>query len=416
MKETKRQKKINKMPIKTKIIGWTGLSSFKRTSADGITLIALVITIIVLLILAGVAIGLTLGDNGIFTKAEEARDKNERATLIEKIQTEILEKQLANEETSISKGELETILSKYGDIQKDNKKNIKGLKLEGKEETIPIEDIIGNTKVITINPGESGFEGGTYNEPYIPKGFKYKGEGTWNSGYTIIGETTSVGDEFVWVPCIITEKQIEEAQANEDIVQIFQKKLNYPANAGLTVTGDEQEASYIEESVENYGGFYIAKYEAGIPDTTKSVTTNHNTSIAGDKLPVSKPNVGVWNFINRTNALQLSNKMIDNTKTGVYSTLISGAAWDTTLQWIINSSKDNAGYDTNSASKGNYSGAIASTGSKPAYSINNIYDMAGNVWEWTTENCTCDGSSKFVVRGRILQYWWSTLCNGIPWT
>ncbi len=62
-----------------------------------------------MLILASVAINLTLSNNGIFTKAKESRDKTERETLIERIQTEILEKQLENEETNINKGDLEDI-------------------------------------------------------------------------------------------------------------------------------------------------------------------------------------------------------------------------------------------------------------------------------------------------------------------
>ena len=78
-------------------------------------------------------------------------------------------------------------------------------------------------------PGESGHEGGTYNDPYVPVGFKHT-EGTWNSGYTIIGETASIGNEFVWVPCVLTVEEQQAAQKNGESVQIFQKKLDYPKN------------------------------------------------------------------------------------------------------------------------------------------------------------------------------------------
>ncbi len=412
MKETKKQKQIKKqLPTKKRTVG---SGAFK--SSQGITLIALVITIIVLLILASVAINLTLSDNGIFTKAKEARDKTERATLIERIQTEILEKQLENEETNIGKSDLEEILSKYGEVIKDEEGNITGLKPEGKEE-ISIKDIMSNNKVTegdgqnpeepkepdeppTIRPGESGYVGGEYNDPYIPTGFTHT-EGTWNSGYTIKGTGEGIApDEFVWVPCVLTEAEQQVAQSNGHTVQIFQKKLDYPKNSGLEVTGDEPEADDIRTSVENYQGFYIAKYEAGIPGTTQSVTSNHYTSVAGDILPVSQPNVGVWNYINRTNALVLSKKMINYEKTGVHSTLISGAAWDTTLQWITNTT--DATYAENSEGKGNHSASIAVTSSNlnTAYAKNNIYDMAGNVYEWTTENCTNGGYSRLVNRGR----------------
>ncbi len=144
MQKTK-EAKMKQQKVSNRIITNLGAG---HVYTKGITLISLVITIIVMLILASVAINLTLSDNGIFTKAKEAREKMERAMLLEKIQTEILEKQLASKETGINKGELETILGKYGDPQKDEEENVTGLKPEGKEEIIPIEQIIGNTKII----------------------------------------------------------------------------------------------------------------------------------------------------------------------------------------------------------------------------------------------------------------------------
>ena len=95
--------------------------------------------------------------------------------------------------------------------------------------------------------------------------------------------------------------------------------------------------------------------------------------------------------------------MINYEKTGVHSTLISGAAWDTTLQWITNTTDETYAEDSNS--KGNYSGKIAVTSSNlnTSYAKNNIYDMAGNVREWTTENCTDYINSRLVNRGRQLR-------------
>lgn len=79
---------------------------------NGITLIALVITIIVLLILAGVSIATLTGDNGILTKASEASKQTEIAEVKEKVQTDILAKQTENE-GNISKEEFVEILNKY---------------------------------------------------------------------------------------------------------------------------------------------------------------------------------------------------------------------------------------------------------------------------------------------------------------
>ena len=87
----------------------------------GITLISLVITIVVLIILAGVAINLTLGENGIFTKAQEAKRMQAIATAKEQIGLEILEAQIEaidnNEE--LEQSEVETIVAKYGELQAD---------------------------------------------------------------------------------------------------------------------------------------------------------------------------------------------------------------------------------------------------------------------------------------------------------
>lgn len=251
-------------------------------------------------------------------------------------------------------------------------------------------------------PGESGHEGGTYNDPYVPVGFKHT-EGTWNSGYTIIGETASIGNEFVWVPCVLTIAEQNEARSNGDVVQIFQRVLSYPKNSSIEVKEEMASADYIRASVGKYEGFYIAKYEAGIPGTNKSPTSNHKTSVAGDILPVSKANVGVWNYITINDAVSLSNKMISYEETGVYSTLISGTAWDTTLQWITNTT-DSDYATTTIIGKGNYSKTLAVTSSNfnRAYAKNNIYDMAGNVYEFTTEFCKNNSSSERVVRGRLL--------------
>lgn len=253
-------------------------------------------------------------------------------------------------------------------------------------------------------PGESGHEGGTYNDPYVPVGFKHT-EGTWNSGYTIIGETASIGNEFVWVPCVLTAKEQQEAQNNGELVQIFQKKLDYPKkNFIIDITGDVGDTNDIKTSVREYGGFYIAKYEAGIEGTKPNYNlVNNRKPTDGTYKPLSQPNVAVWNYISRTDAITVSQAMINFEETGVHSTLISGEVWDTTLQWITNTTdpKYAEEYSTN---KGNYSDKIALTSSNfnTSYARNNIYDMAGNLCEWVTENCVLNGESieKPIVRGR----------------
>ncbi len=85
----------------------------------GITLISLVITIIILLILAGVTLSLTLGDKGIITQAVNAKEAQKIAAIKEDMQLAILDKELEKGGTGLTKEELEEIAGNYGELQED---------------------------------------------------------------------------------------------------------------------------------------------------------------------------------------------------------------------------------------------------------------------------------------------------------
>ena len=236
----------------------------------------------------------------------------------------------------------------------------------------------------------------SYANPYIPVGFTHIGTDTWNRGYTI--KETATGNEFVWVPCVT----VQTAQSTVDGVVTFKKittgKYNI-YNLGVlptdtTVEEEDSSVNEIKESVGTYGGFYIAKYEAGVIGTKDNHSLSKRTAVDGSVKPLSQSGVGVWNYITRTDAITVSKAMVSTTD-GVKSTLISGECWDTTLAWITTVDST---YAEDSKGKGNYTEKIATTGSNTSYAVNNIYDMAGNVYELTTENCTLDGSSDFLVR------------------
>ena len=74
------------------------MRQMKNKKERGITLIALVVTIIVLIILAGISINLIFGTNGIINKAKDAKIKTDIASIKENIQMEILGKQLSSED------------------------------------------------------------------------------------------------------------------------------------------------------------------------------------------------------------------------------------------------------------------------------------------------------------------------------
>lgn len=109
----------------------------------GITLIALVVTIIVLIILAGISINLVLGENGIITKAKEAKETYEIASLKEEIKMKIIEKEMLKIESKeqLTESDIENILEQYGEIiEKDD--GTKVLKIKDKNYEISYEDLV----------------------------------------------------------------------------------------------------------------------------------------------------------------------------------------------------------------------------------------------------------------------------------
>ena len=321
---------------------------------NGITLIALVVTIIVLIILAGVSISLVLGDNGIITKAKKGKENTELAKIEEEVQLN------------------ETV--EY--LENFNKK-----------------------------PGESGYQGGNYDDPYVPVDFTHT-EGTWNNGYTI---KDGLGNEFVWVPCVTDVSKIKSGDSVELFKKTTEDKYNvwsFRLSPTDTNVADEEPTEAIRKSVEKYEGFYIAKYEAGVPVDKDGNEIGVDVATVSQKTR-SVSGAKVWTDLSRTDAITVASNMIDSSITGVKSGLISAECWDTTLQWMVNTSDNeknepNLGYDVDSTGKGWYkdvsNGGKTTTGK---YVVNNIYDMGGNLWEWTLENSINDEGASQIIRGGV---------------
>ena len=151
----------------------------------------------------------------------------------------------------------------------------------------------------------------------------------------------------------------------------------------------QEEFNKMKESVERYKGFYIGRYETGNLSQSKAVVQKNNNDI------------GSQNWYTQ---YQKSKGIVEGTS--AKSTMIWGCQWDACMRWMQNSSNDEVrNFVTNSTGKGNYSGTqeggnkAIPTGSNESYKVNNIYDMAGNVEDWTIE---ADFAGIRVNRRRLL--------------
>ena len=371
----------------------------RQEKQAGITLVALVITVVVMLILAGVAIAAVVDGDGLFSKTRQAAETYENKADIEGHMLENL------------MGQIDYYIQDNGTGTGDDEEDL--------EETQPIVNPIN--QIVPVNQTYSGGTTGSYSDPIIPKGFKPVGnaqdstitaDAVWGSedGYQkgLVIEDGS-GNQFVWIPVDGTTVKFERVEWNNE--------------NGLDASEcSETVPTEISTSITNNGGFYIARYEAGLPEGEISSTV----ATDGHVKPVSQQGATVWNEIawsdNGTNddtnpgngAVTVARSMYPDTldsEYGAVSTLIYGAQWDTALKFIGAYGGD-AEYATNSAGKGNYSGTIggdtttaapATCGLLEAFRQKNIYDMAGNVYEWTMEK-PIDYSTVRVIRGGHYYY------------
>ena len=170
----------------------------------------------------------------------------------------------------------------------------------------------------------------------------------------------------------------------------------------------EPEADYADTvtSVNANGGFYIGRYEASYENgkVASKVSTSTRTANSTDLT-----NGMLWNYISQTEALSNAKSMY--TSSEFTSSLLTGAAWDRTLGWLYETGAVTAEeIVADSKSWGNYSDDsfsnttdLINTGSMTQTEANNIYDLAGNLEEWTTE---AFNTVNRVYRGRLLLLLW----------
>ena len=218
---------------------------------------------------------------------------------------------------------------------------------------------------------------------YIPADFKVSAKGneqTVSTGLVVIGPD---GSEFVWVPTTVTELAVREFGSyfsGGGSVSNYYDETDLP------------EYKAMKASTERYGGFYIGRFEA---------------SQGEDGLPASKRVTEdepgrIWVQFSPQDTTEACKEVYADNDT-VEGFFPWGINWDTTLQWLVDSGDKLIGdIKGDSTSWGNYSNDSFSEGARGNYTgvweeakANNIYDLAGNNWEWTQER----SGSDYVMRG-----------------
>ena len=358
------------------------LKDLKR-GVKGITLLALVVTIIVLLILAGVALSLTVGDNGLFRRAENAANTWQMAEINEQIEMDKASNFIEDymnggsgitwhEDVPIPDGfyyvggEENTGLI-ISDSPDDANKGVDyhTTSFKGNQFVwVPVEHpenyFIDETATLNTNATGTEEENQVTTNVYSNLTKRNGDQSEFTVGIPGVEETEE-GDYVIREPDVLSYYDTEE--------QYYKTILNFDSKK---VMAESFVAEYkaMSDSIKKYKGFYIGRYEL-------SGSVEAPTEKAGASL-ISQ------NWYDSYKAC----KNVVTGKENVKSTMIYGVQWDATMEWLkaTKFQDDPSKVDTDSSSWGNYStGSKIDTGSNTTYEANGIFDLAGNCFEWTQE-------------------------------
>ena len=375
----------------------------------GITLIALVVTIVVLLILAGVSLNAIFSDSGIIQKAKDAQTKADEATQKDLEEIDSLD-QLVNKYANGGKTELKAYDKAEKNADGTLKENAKYTDSEDTTVTIP-----NGFKVSDVaSDGNSD------------------GEQTVSTGLVIQDKDKN---EFVWVPVNYTATgTLDDDGLDSGFKDTFKRSTTISSNTepyGSGYDGEKEDYIKMMKSVQENKGFYIGRYEAGTTEPrTSSTTGKSKVVVKRDAYPYIYVKWGdKTNTVGEEGAVYLSKNMYSANEIGATSTLCYGVQWDAIMKFVEDSThsitnsttwgnyKDNAWTierttaqytDTTNVKTGNWTAItsdksktssasyLLTTGASDTFKVKNIFDLAGNVSEWTME---ANDSANRVHRG-----------------
>ena len=351
-----------------------GTKKNKIVREKGITLIALVITIVILIILATVTLNVVLGEGGLIQRAQEGKRLTDQAQKDE-------QDELKGAEEFIN-GVLAGTTNPPAEVPETV--------TEGKESGTPFED----TTTITDDLD---------NPVTVPGGFNIAEDSGTKVEEGIVIEDSN-NNQFVWIP--VGEYNVSDTinatgkLANELSRRTFTESGSTPVNGDDVINtdfyGEGNENSVAKDQIDAFKtsattnkGFYIGRYEQGTGNVCKYNQT---------------PYVNVT----RDQAKSQAEAMYSGKNNNVVSELISSYAWDTALNFICQTNEE--GYllaRTNDSTYGNIntgSSGKTQTGEYEADNYSNIHDLLGNCWEWTTEYSDSSTGNYCVIRGGNYYY------------
>ena len=381
------------------------------SNQTGITLIALVVTIVVLLILAGVSINAIFSENGIIKRAKDAQNKMDQATQNDLDSINELNNWIDGKTNGTTGGG-----TTGGDANPSTTSKISTLVGTVVDKNTKAEDAYGNK--ITIPKGFKVLANGTAKES---ASYTYSGDNIPAVQDGIVIENGTDGNQFVWVPVgtiknknnttnTITLGRYEfdsntgalksntpvQVASVENCTQEVTINTNYKelsvfraGNSATDSTAQNATARNLEEFISTTlanGGYYIARFEAS--GTASKITSKYNQTVLGN---ITQPNAAKA-------AREMYGEIKENNKLVYASDLVNSYAWDTAIVFIQTYSVKT---DYASHNESNTTKAFTATG-KNNDKYCNIFDMSGNASEWTTEYSTNSDGSIFnpcVLRG-----------------